>query len=120
YPNWINFYSTATLMAGSLLDDRDLIDLAAADLRAAIATGIGDDGMWGEGAIGYQLFAMGVMVPGFEAAARQGIDLWNVLDGRFKQLFDTPLRYAYPDGTLPGINDSGRGRLGTWQSMVYD
>lgn len=120
FPNWINFYSTATLMTGSLLDNRDLMDLAAADFRTAIATGIGDDGMWGEGAIGYQLFAMGVMVPGFEAAARQGIDLWNVLDGRFKRLFDTPLRYAYPDGTLPGINDSSRGRLGTWQSMIYD
>ena len=60
------------------------------------------------------------MVPGFEAAARQGIDLWGAYNGRFKQLFDSPLRYAYPDGTLPGINDSGRGKLGSWQTMVYD
>lgn len=120
YPNWLNFYSTATLMAGALLDDRDLMDLAAADFRTAIATGIGADGMWGEGAIGYQFFAMEVMVTGFEVAARQGIDLWNLLDGRFKQLFDTPLYYAYPDSTLPGINDSTRATFGTWQTMVYD
>ena len=120
FPNWLTFYNTATMMAGSLMDDRNMMDLAAADLRAAIATGIGADGMWGEGAIGYQLFAMGVMAPGFEAAARQGIDLWNSSNGRFKQLFDSPLRYAYPDGTMPGINDSERAKMGSWQSMVYD
>ncbi|MDB6095193.1 MAG: Heparinase family protein [Verrucomicrobia bacterium] len=120
YSNWVNFYSAATLLAGALLDDRDLVDLAAADFREAIATGIGDDGMWGEGAIGYQLFAMNAITTGFEAAAHQGLDLWNVCDGRFKQLFDSPLRYAYPDGTLPGVNDSGRAELGTWQTMVYD
>jgi hypothetical protein len=120
YPNWLCFYNTATMMAGSLMDDQDMMDLAAADFRTAIATGIGADGMWGEGAIGYQLFAMSVLSPGFEAAARRGIDLWGFQGGRFKQLFDSPLRYAYPDGTLPGINDSGRGKMGSWQSMVYD
>jgi hypothetical protein len=120
YPNWLNFYNTATMMAGVLMNDQNMIDLAAADMRSAIARGIGEDGMWGEGAIGYQLFAMNVMSPGFEVAARHGIDLWSTLNGRFKQLFDSPLRYAYPDGTMPGINDSGRGRLGSWQTMVYD
>ena len=120
YPNWVNFYSAATLMAGVLLHDTNMVDLAAADFRAAVATGIGADGMWGEGAIGYQLFAMTVMAPGFEAAARQGIDLWDACGGRFKQLFDSPMRYAYPDGTMPGLNDSGRARFGSWQTMVYD
>ena len=120
YPNWLNFYNTATLMAGIVTQDQNMIDLGIADLRTAIASGIGADGMWGEGAIGYQLFAMAVMTPAFEAAARQGIDLWGASNGRFKQLFDSPLRYAYPDGTLPGINDSGRGKLGSWQTMVYD
>ena len=120
YSNWLNFYSTATIMAGAVLDDKNMMDLAAADLRTAIATGIGDDGMWGEGAIGYQLFAMGAMVPGMETAAHNGYDLWNSSNGRFKMLFDSPLRYAYPDGTLPGINDSGRASLGTWQTIIYD
>lgn len=119
YPNWLNFYSTATLMVGSLLADQAMIDLAAADFRTAIAEGIGADGMWGEGAIGYQLFAMGVMCPGFDVAAHLGIDLWSASGGRFKQLFDSPLLYAYPDATMPGINDSGRGKLEGWQSMVY-
>lgn len=120
YSNWLNFYSTATIMAGAVLDDKNMMDLAAADLRTAIATGIGDDGMWGEGAIGYQLFAMDAMVPGMETAAHNGYDVWNSSRGRFKMLFDSPLRYAYPDGTLPGINDSGRAHFGSWETIVYD
>src|SRR6185437_2661347 len=108
------------MMAGALLNDKDMMDLAAADLRTAIATGIGDDGMWGEGAIGYQLFAMSAMIPGMETAAHNGYDLWDSSNGRFKMLFDSPLRYAYPDGTLPGINDSARGRFGSWQTIIYD
>ncbi len=118
--NWLNFYNTATMMAGALLEDRDMIDLAASDFRALLKQGIGSDGMWGEGAIGYQLFAMSAMVPGFETAARQGIDLWSFDDNRFKMLFDSPLRYAYPDGSAPGINDSSRAKLGGWQTMNYD
>ena len=118
--NWLNFYNTATMMAGAILNDRDMMDLAAADFRGLLMKGIGADGMWGEGAIGYQLFAMSAMAPGFETAARQGIDLWGFDNARFKQLFDSPLRYAYPDGTMPGINDSGRAKMGTWQTMVYD
>ncbi|MFW6162164.1 MAG: heparinase II/III domain-containing protein, partial [Planctomycetota bacterium] len=46
--------------------------------------------------------------------------LWGYRDSRVKSLFDTPLRYAYPDGTAPGINDSGRVKLGNWSTMVYD
>ncbi len=118
--NWLNFYNTATLMAGAVLGDTNLLDVAAANFRTLLAQGIGADGMWGEGAIGYQMFALTAMVPGFEAAARQGIDLWGFDRGRVKQLFDSPLRYAYPDGTAPGINDSGRAQLGNWSTMVYD
>jgi hypothetical protein len=120
YSNWLIFYNTATMMAGAILNDKDMMDLAAADLRIAIATGIGNDGMWGEGSISYQLFAMGALVPGLEVAARNGYDVWNSSNGRIKMLFDSPLRYAYPDGTLPGINDSGRGKFGSWQTIVYD
>ncbi|MFW6163415.1 MAG: alginate lyase family protein, partial [Planctomycetota bacterium] len=72
--NWVTFYAAATMMAGGAMEDRDLIDLAAADARFAIVHGIGADGMWGEGAIGYQMFALQALVIVFETAARQGID----------------------------------------------
>ncbi len=118
--NWLNFYNSATMMTGAVLGDQNMLDLAAANFRALLAQGIGSDGMWGEGAIGYQMFALTAMVSGFEAAARQGIDLWGFDNNRLKMLFDSPLRYSYPDGSAPGINDSSRARLGDWSTMVYD
>ena len=118
--NWTNFYNFATVMAGAVMQDQDYIDLAAADLRYNIAVGIGSDGMWGEGAIGYQFFALQAMIPAMDVAARHGIDLWGYQHNRAKLLFDSPLRYVYPDGTGAGINDSGRAKLGNWSTMVYD
>ncbi len=118
--NWTNFYNFATAMAGAVMQDQDYLDLAAADLRYNIAVGIGSDGMWGEGAIGYQFFALQAMIPAMDVCARHGIDLWSYRDNRAKLLFDSPLRYVYPDGTGAGINDSGRAKLGNWSTMVYD
>jgi len=118
--NWLNFYAAASLMAGAVMGDRDLVDLTAHDVKGYIRDGIGADGMWGEGAIGYQMFALQALVLVLETAARQGIDLWGYRGCRVKMPFDSVLRYAYPDGTAPGINDSGRVRLGDWSTMIYD
>jgi hypothetical protein len=118
--NWLLYYNSATIMAGAVMNDRDMVDLAVADFRRLLANGIGADGMWLEGAIGYQFFALMALVPGMETAARLGIDLWGFDGSRVKRLFDSPLWYAYPDGTAPGINDSGRSRFGNWSTMAYD
>jgi hypothetical protein len=118
--NWLNYYNAATLMTGAVLGDSNMVDMAAANLRTLLIQGIGEDGMWGEGAIGYQMFAITAMIPGFETAAHQGIDLWGFDHARVKRLFDSPLRYAYPDGTAPGLNDSSRARFDNWTAMIYD
>ena len=118
--NWLNFYTAATMMAGAILEDKNMVDLAVADMRELLKVGISDDGMWGEGAIGYQLFAVAAMIPAMETAARQGHDLWSYDNSRVKKLFDSPLAYAYPDGTAPGIHDSGRAKLGSWETQSYD
>lgn len=118
--NWLNFYNSTTMLAGAVLNDRDYIDVAAANFRELIRNGIGEDGMWGEGAVGYQYFALAGMMPGLETAARHGIDLWSFDDNRLKLLFDTPRLYAYPDGSMPGINDSTRVSGAGWQTIVCD
>lgn len=118
--NWLNFYAAATLMSGAAIGDTNMVDLAAEDYKRYIQSGIGDDGMWGEGAIGYQLFAIRAMSVGMEAAARQGIDLWGFDNARFKMMFDSPLWYMYPDASAPGINDSARAKIGDWSTMTYD
>jgi hypothetical protein len=118
--NWLIFYNCATVMAGAVTGDRDMVDMACWNLRRLIYHGVGEDGMWDEGAIGYQFFAMGALVPAMEVAARQGVDLWSFDGRRAKRLFDSPRVFAYPDGTMPGINDSGRNSGAGWQTMVYD
>lgn len=118
--NWLLFYNTATMMAGAVMNDANMKDVAFADFKRLLQNGIGPDGMWDEGAIGYQFFAMSVLTAGAETAAHQGMDLWGWDNRRMKMLFDSPLRYAYPDGSAPGINDSGRTRFGDWSTMCYD
>lgn len=119
-PNWVQYYNAATISAGVLLREPAWVDLAVAETRANLHNGIGADGMWNEGAVGYQMFVMQAFTIILEAAARQGIDLYSYDGCRYKRLFDSPLRYAYPDGTAPGIHDSGRVKFGDWSTMVYD
>jgi hypothetical protein len=118
--NWVQYYNAATLFAGILTGNRDWIDLALAETRYNLHNGIGADGMWNEGAIGYQFFVMRAFNLILEAAARQGVDLWSFDGCHYKQLFDSPLRYVYPDGSAPGINDSTRDSLGGWETEIYD
>jgi hypothetical protein len=119
--NWTAFYNMAYIHGGIVLGDQDWIDVGADGLKYMIENGIGEDGMWGEGAIGYQQFARHAIVGGLEALARKGIDLWSYKDNAFKNLFDSEFAYAYPDGTSPGINDSGRAPVGSgWTAMAFD
>ena len=119
--NWTNFYNAAYVQGGVVLRDQNWIDLGMDKTRFNIHTGIGDDGMWGEGTIGYHLFGRRGLVACLEPLARKGIDLWSFEACRFKNLYDSPLKYAYPDGTAPGINDSGRASVGSsYTAMDYD
>ncbi len=119
--NWTNFYNAAFIQGGIVLGEKDWIDIGAANTRSNIINGIGDDGMWGEGAIGYHLFGRQALVACAEPLARKGIDVYGMAGSRFKNLFDSPLKYAYPDGTAPGINDSSRAPIGKgWTAMAYD
>ncbi|MCW8132735.1 MAG: heparinase II/III family protein, partial [Planctomycetota bacterium] len=118
--NWTNFYNLATIMAGATLGDADLVDLAVYQTKENLLAGIGEDGMWGEGTIGYQMFALQALTAVMEVAARQGVDLWGFDGARIKMPFDANFRFAYPDGSAPGINDSGRVTFSDWSGMVYD
>ncbi len=119
--NWINFYNAAYIQGGIVLGDQDWIDIGAAGTRNMIVKGIGDDGMWREGAIGYQIFARMALIACLEPLARRGIDLYSYDQHRVKNLWDSPLKLAYPDGTIAGINDTGRASAaGSWQAMAFD
>ncbi|MFQ6130642.1 MAG: heparinase II/III family protein [Armatimonadota bacterium] len=119
--NWMNFYNAAYIQAGIVLGDQNWVDIGMANTKSMIVRGIGDDGLWREGTMGYQLFARHALVACLEPLARRGYDLYGYAGCRVKNLWDSPLKFAYPDGTAPGINDSGRAPVaGSWQAMAYD
>ena len=54
------------------MDDPELSDEEIFGVRQMILDGITPDGLWNEGAIGYQFFAMQAFMLSTEAAAHQG------------------------------------------------
>lgn len=85
-----------------------------------IDKGLDDDGLWAEGAMGYQFMAMRGMVVMAEILWRDGVDVWSYRNGRLKLLFDSPIWYHYPGGrTSPAIHDSGSTSLFGRDSHLY-
>lgn len=76
---------------------------------------IGSDGLWYEGTLAYHNYAMAAMIELVDAGRRLG---WPMDDEpKFRQLFTAPLYSAYPDGTLPAINDSDAANLGLFGNV---
>lgn len=82
--------------------------------------GIDDDGLWAEGAIGYQFMAIRGLVVMAEILWRDGIDVYGYRNGRMKLVFDSPIWYHYPGGTeSPAIHDSGSTSLFGRDAHLY-
>ncbi len=119
--NWTNFDNAAYIQVGIATANQNWIDIGIDGTKFNIVNGIGDDGMWDEGAIGYQQFARMALVGCLEPLARQGLDLYGYDKCRVKNLWDAIFSYAYPDGSCPGINDSGRiGPPNDYMAGAYD
>jgi hypothetical protein len=85
-----------------------------------IDKGIEDDGMWAEGAIGYQFMAMRGLVVMAEILWHDGVDVWGYRNGRLKLIFDSPIWYHYPGGrTSPAVHDSGSTSLFGRDAHLY-
>ncbi len=82
--------------------------------------GIDDDGMWAEGAIGYQFMAIRGLLVMAEILWHDGIDAYGYRNGRLKKVFDSPIWYCYPGGrTSPAIHDSGSSDLFGRDAHLY-
>jgi hypothetical protein len=85
-----------------------------------IDNGIDDDGMWAEGAIGYQFMAMRGLLVMAETLWHDGIDVYGYRNSRLKLVFDSPIWYCYPGGTSsPAIHDSGSASLFGRDAHLY-
>jgi len=130
--NWSAIGSCSVLMAGVATDDEDLINLglygpggSKDNVRGGVFLHFGPesidaDGMWAEGAMGYQFMALQALVMDAEVMWHHGMDLYRHRDAALKRLFDSPLEYCYPDLTTPAIHDSGHGSIIGRDSYLYE
>jgi hypothetical protein len=99
--------NTAIGLVGYLLGDRTLIGAAIDDpnqgFRQQMRQGVQDDGVWYEGAWGYQFYTLNALAPLVEAARHAGCNLY---EEPLHRLYTAPLSLAMPNLRLPGFNDS--------------
>lgn len=120
--NRADICTSAVLMSGYATDDDKLINIGlyGVDGTADKPTGgvlgvyftpkcIFEDGLWNEGAPGYQLqIASAGLMNDAETLWHHGIDLYRYNNCILKRLLDSSIGLAYPDSklSLPALHDS--------------
>lgn len=105
--NHQSWYDAGLMAIGSVLADGALVEKVvtmSGGFRDQLAKSFGDDGLWYEGTMAYQNYALQALVQTVDAGRRLGLPLHE--EPRFKLLLDSSLKVAYPDGGYPAINDS--------------
>ena len=131
--NWSAIGTTALLIIGYATDNPEFISTAMYGIRGTPEKPTGGlydrhfsdkaidvDGMWVEGAMGYQFMALQALICNAEILWHHGIDLYSYRDAALKSLFDSPLQFAYPDLKTPAIHDSGSGSILGRESYLYE
>jgi hypothetical protein len=118
--NWQSWHNAAVAAVGFCIGDDEMVRIALDDphngFRYQMRESVLTDGSWYEGAPSYHFYALAALLYVSEAAYRAGTDLY---DARYKSLFEAPLDLAYPDLTLPALNDSDRSPLAA-QERLYE
>ncbi|WP_309396798.1 alginate lyase family protein [Cerasicoccus maritimus] len=131
--NWSAICTLGVLITGYAIDDEELISLGLYGPAGKDNKGkpqgmmlhfseytISPDGLWSEGAMGYQGMAMQAIVMYAEIMRHHGMDMYSYRDAAVKGLFDSPLEAAYPDLTAPATNDSGRANVVGRESYLWE
>ena len=116
--------AAATLIAGYATEDQEMINNATYGTGGTKEKPVGGmvglhftpqcilpDGLWLEGAPGYQLgIASCGLFNGAEVLWHHGIDIYRAHNGMLKRLLDSGLALAYPDPkmTVASLHDSSR------------
>jgi hypothetical protein len=72
-------------------------------VRDQLTRGVGADGLWWEGSLSYHFYVLGALswtIRGLRAAGRAFED-----EAVVRSMFQAPLDLAFPDGSLPAMND---------------
>ena len=132
--NWSAIGTCAVLTIGYATDDQNLINCATHGIpgTAEAKSGLGlsewhfgpnaidVDGLWSEGAMGYQFMAMDALVMDAEMLWHHGVDMYRYRDCALKHLFDSPIQLSYPDLTTPATHDTGHGSIVGGEAFLYE
>jgi len=131
--NWSAICTSALLIIGVATDNQEFVDVAfwgKGGTKDKPTGGLFDrhfgpkaisaDGLWSEGAMGYQFMALQALITDAEILWHHGIDLYRYRDCALKALFDSPLQISYPNLRTPAIHDSGYGSIIGGDSYLYE
>ena len=105
--NHQTWYNAGLMAIASVLADEELVEKVLTmrgGFRDQLQRSLGDDGLWYEGTMAYQIYALQAMVEIVDAGRKMGLPLHE--EPRFKKLLTSSLDVAYPNGQYPAINDS--------------
>lgn len=118
--NHMTWYNAAVAIVGAVLGDSPYIERAlrgSKGLRWQMVNSVTAEGLWYEGTMSYHFYALQAIMVTLEAARAVEADVATELE-QTRRMFLVPLTLAYPDGTLPAINDSDRVSL-TGYRRIY-
>jgi|GEM_PF-3946186 len=102
--------TSAIAALGLLLDDADIRRAGLEGeygLYDQLERGIAEDGLWYEGNLHYHFYAFASLLHYALLAEGTPWDIWGL--PKVRLMFDFPLRFIMPDGTLPAMNDAKPG-----------
>jgi hypothetical protein len=74
-----------------------------------------EDGLWYEGTMSYQRYAMLAIIQTLDSSTRVG---WNFADNkRLRSMWLGPISMAYPNGQFPVFHDSDPGSVYSWSDF---
>ena len=115
HQTWFNAAYVATGLAiGDESLMREGID-GSHGLMWQLKESVTSDGLWYEGTLSYQRYALLAIIQTLEAARRVGWDFSQ--NARLKSLWFGPINLAYPNGQLPVFHDSDPTNLEGWKDM---
>ena len=111
--NWQSWHNAGIGAAAFAIDDPVGIARAWNDptngFLFQMQNSVSADGFWYEGSWGYHFYALDALVQLSEMAARAGLDPYG--QPSLRGMFQAPILFAMPNGTLPAFNDSGSTNL---------
>jgi len=114
--NHQTWYDAGLMAIASVLGDAALVDKVLTmhgGFFDQLEHSFGDDGLWYEGTMAYQNYALQALVQTVDAGRKLGLPLHE--SPRFQRLLDSSLRVTYPDGSYPAINDSDPSNFRSFQ-----